>query len=207
MTTALLLTHPTSASPSASSRSPMARNAIRRRSGSAINGKRPPTIGAHARGIAGQSFTTAPMGHGRGSTGRHAGKFRRNPTNAFSPSRGGRVRHFSIFRVFRIPVFFSRETPVAVTFRRRRGFANRPLALRRAVLEVLDRRPWQTSAEIAGCVFSHGRILARPGWRRCSVSELSSTRRALRRLVAQGKVEVRHRRRCWKIFQLAESPR
>lgn len=35
-------------------------------------------------------------------------------------------------------------------FRRRRGFANRPLALCRAVLEALERRPGQTSGEIAG---------------------------------------------------------
>jgi hypothetical protein len=92
-------------------------------------------------------------------------------------------------------------------FRRRTGFANRPLALRRAILEVLERRPWQTSAEIAGCAYAFGRPMCRPGHRRCSIAELNSTRRALRRLVARGKVEVRHRRRRWKIFQLAESPR
>ena len=92
-------------------------------------------------------------------------------------------------------------------FRRRRGFANRPLALRRAVLEALQRRPWQTSAELAGCVYSHGRILVRPGWRRCTVSELTSTRRALRRLVAKGKVEVLHHRRRWRVFQVVEKAR
>jgi hypothetical protein len=92
-------------------------------------------------------------------------------------------------------------------FRRKSGFAHKPLALRRAVLEVLERRPWQTSAEIAGCVYSHGRILARPGWRRCTVSELSATRRALRRLIAKGKVEVRHHRHRWRIFQLVEKAR
>jgi hypothetical protein len=93
---------------------------------------------------------------------------------------------------------------VTVTFRRRRGFANRPLALRRAILGVLERRPMQTSAEIAGCVFAFGRILARPGWRRCTVSELNSTRRALRRLVARGRVVVLHRRRRRNIYTLRQ---
>jgi hypothetical protein len=96
---------------------------------------------------------------------------------------------------------------VKYLFRRRRGFANRPLALRRAIIEVLERRPCQTSAEIAGCAFSFGRPMARPGWRRCTISELNSTRRALRRLIAKGKVEVRHHRRRWRIFQLAEKAR
>lgn len=93
------------------------------------------------------------------------------------------------------------------SFRPRRGFAGRPLALRRAILEVLERRPCQTSAEVAGCVFSFGRPMARPGWRRCSVSELTSTRRALRCLIAKGKVEVRHHRRRWRIFQLVKKAR
>lgn len=88
-----------------------------------------------------------------------------------------------------------------------RGFAGRPLALRRAVLEVLERRPGQTSGEIAGCVYSYGRPMARPGWRRCTISELSSTRRALRRLVARGRVMVLHRQRRWKIYQLTEKAR
>ncbi len=96
---------------------------------------------------------------------------------------------------------------MAVAFRRRRGFAGRPLALRRAVLEILERRPYQTSAELAGCIFSFGRPMARPGWRRCSVSELVSTRRALRRLVAKGRIKVLHRQRRWKIYQLVERPR
>ncbi len=85
---------------------------------------------------------------------------------------------------------------------RRTGFAGRPLALRRAVLVALERRPWQTSAEIAGCCFSRGGVHARPGWRRCSVSELVSTRRALRHLIAGGKVEVRHHRNRWRVFVL-----
>jgi hypothetical protein len=118
-----------------------------------------------------------------------------------------RFRHFSVAGIPKIPLFLSARCPVKYLFRRRRGFAHRPLALRRAILEVLERSPWQTSAEIAGCVFAFGRPMARPGWRRCSVSELSSTRRALRRLIAKGKVEVPHHRHRWRIFQLVEKAR
>lgn len=73
-------------------------------------------------------------------------------------------------------------------YRPTRGFKNRPKALRRAILHILDRRDRLTSSEIAGCAFSFGRIMIRPGHRIPTQSEESSTRRALRRLVASGKV-------------------
>lgn len=69
-----------------------------------------------------------------------------------------------------------------------KGFRYRPRALRRAVLLILERRSVLTAAEVAGCAYS-ARILARPGHRLPTEAEVVSTRRALRHLVASGKVE------------------
>ena len=80
---------------------------------------------------------------------------------------------------------------------------NRPLALRRCIIEILSRRDRLTAADLAGAAYSH-RIMVRPGWRRPTTSELVSVRRALRRLVARGRVRVLHRYRCWKVFGLQQ---
>jgi hypothetical protein len=95
---------------------------------------------------------------------------------------------------------------VVAPYKARRGFANQPLALRRAIVQILERRDMLTAADIAGCAYAR-RIMVRPGWRRCTVSELVATRRALRALVAKGRVEVLYRRRHWKIFTLREFDR
>lgn len=96
---------------------------------------------------------------------------------------------------------------------RRKGFIYRPRALRRAVLLVLGRRPRLTTAEIASCCYVFGGPAARPGWRIPNQSELQATYRALRRLVASGKVvnAGRARRMCGrrsaKLYSLAEADR
>lgn len=83
------------------------------------------------------------------------------------------------------------------------GYANKKLALRRAILTALERKPRQTAREIAGCVYSRGGVLARPGWvRSVPASQLGATRRALHRLIAAGKVAVCGHRHRWRIFIL-----
>jgi hypothetical protein len=72
--------------------------------------------------------------------------------------------------------------------RRERGFRNRPRALRRAILHILDLRDHLTADEIAAIAFT-ARIVVRPGHRMPTVAEVVSTRRALRRLRAGAKVE------------------
>jgi hypothetical protein len=85
------------------------------------------------------------------------------------------------------------------------GFSGKPKALRRAILEVLRRQGRLTAAEIAGAVYA-SRITVRPGYvgRHATTSQLVSVRRALRRMVAKGRVEVLYRRRHWKIFVLRQ---
>jgi hypothetical protein len=93
---------------------------------------------------------------------------------------------------------------VVARFNRQTGFAGRPLALRRTVLEILRRRDMLTAHDIAGCAFGH-RLVVRPGHRRhVTTSQLVSVRKALRALVAKGRVEVLYRRRHWKIFRLRQ---
>jgi hypothetical protein len=92
-------------------------------------------------------------------------------------------------------------------FRRRVGFAGQPLALRRAVLEILGRRGWLTAADIAAAVYSRRIMIRTPAWRRPTTSELVSVRRALRCLAAKGRVVVDGRYRRRKIFRLVERPR
>jgi hypothetical protein len=61
-----------------------------------------------------------------------------------------------------------------------------------------------TAHDIAGCAFGH-RLVVRPGHRRhVTTSQLVSVRKALRALVAKGRVEVLYRRRHWKIFRLRQ---
>lgn len=93
------------------------------------------------------------------------------------------------------------------SYRRRTGFANRPLALRRAVLAVLGQRDRLTAWELASCLYCHGRPMVRPGWRLPTGAQVVSTRRALRRLIAKGRVEVAHHKRRWRVFQLVEKTR
>ena len=69
-----------------------------------------------------------------------------------------------------------------------KGFRYRPRALRRAVLSILERRDRLNAPEIASCAYCHGRPMVRPGWRIPTDAEVVSVRRALRHLVATGKV-------------------
>ena len=87
---------------------------------------------------------------------------------------------------------------------RRTGFANRPLALRRCLLDILKRRDRLTAHDLAGIAYGR-RIIVWPGHRRnITSSQLVATRRALRTLVAKGRVEVLYRRRRWMIFALRQ---
>ena len=91
-----------------------------------------------------------------------------------------------------------------------KGFKYRPRALRRAVLLVLECRPWLTTAEIASCAYCYGGPICRPGWRTPNQSELQATYRAIRRLVGTGKIKNvgRARRvrglRTHKVYMLAK---
>jgi hypothetical protein len=71
--------------------------------------------------------------------------------------------------------------------RHRNRFPYRPLGLRRAILLVLERSDRLNASELAGCCYCH-RPMARPGCRVPSDAEIVSVRRALRDLVATGKV-------------------
>jgi hypothetical protein len=90
---------------------------------------------------------------------------------------------------FRFSIFFPRTQPVKIRRRPLKGFRFRPHALRRTVLEVLRQRDRLSAAELAGIAFTAGRPIIRPGYRSPTESEVSSTRRALRGLVAAGKVK------------------
>lgn len=92
-------------------------------------------------------------------------------------------------------------------FRLETGFSGKPKALRRAILEALRRRDRLTAADIAGAVYSFRRVMVRPGWRRCTVSELVCTRRALRKMVAKGLVQELPRWRRRKLYSLSEDAR
>jgi hypothetical protein len=93
---------------------------------------------------------------------------------------------------------------VVAPFRSRRGFANRPLALRRSILEVLARRDRLTAHDIAGCAYAR-RLIVRPGHvRHVTPSQLVATRRALRALVTKGKVRALRRYRRRKVFSLRQ---
>jgi hypothetical protein len=72
--------------------------------------------------------------------------------------------------------------------RHRNKFPYRPKGLRRAVLVVLERRDRLNASELAGCVYAHGRPMARPGHRTPTAAQVVSVRRALRHLVASGQV-------------------
>jgi hypothetical protein len=90
-------------------------------------------------------------------------------------------------------------------YRPRTGFAGRPLALRRCIVEILKRRDRLTAFDLA-CAAYGRRLVVRPGWQRyVPPSQLVSVRRALRRLVAKGKVRVIHRFRHRKVFVLEVS--
>jgi hypothetical protein len=83
--------------------------------------------------------------------------------------------------------------PVTARFRPRTGFAGRPRGLRRCILEALGRRDLLTAHDLAGIVYAR-RFVVRPAHRRhVTSSQLVATRRALRRLVSKGKIQVLHR--------------
>jgi hypothetical protein len=86
---------------------------------------------------------------------------------------------------------------------RKSGFANRPFALRRRVLEVLGTGHRFSADEIAMFAFRSRRPIVAGVRPSCSISELVSTRRALRRLVAKGRVAQDGRRRRRKVYRLA----
>jgi hypothetical protein len=93
---------------------------------------------------------------------------------------------------------------VVARFKGRTGFANRPLALRRCVIEILSRRGRLTARDIAVAAYGR-RLVVRPGHcRNVTTAELVATRRALRVLVVKDKVRVLYRFRRWKLFDLVE---
>jgi hypothetical protein len=94
---------------------------------------------------------------------------------------------------------------VVAPYRARTGFANRPLALRRCLVEILRRRDRLTAADMAAIAYAR-RIVVRPGHRRHVVpnAQLVAVRRALRKLVDKGRVEVLYRYRRRKIFVLRQ---
>ncbi|QOZ09541.1 hypothetical protein XH96_19885 [Bradyrhizobium sp. CCBAU 51765] len=78
-----------------------------------------------------------------------------------------------------------------------------PKALRRAILRMLDSGRSMNAYEVAGCCFSF-RPRCNPGWRMPREAEVVSVRRALRYLIAAGKVRTcgksrrfPHKRRCF----------
>jgi hypothetical protein len=92
---------------------------------------------------------------------------------------------------------------VTSRFRAETGFANRPLALRRSLIEILSRRDRLTAHDLAGIAYGGRRLIVRPGHRRqVTSSQLAATRRALRALATKGRIDVLHRRRRWKVFAL-----
>jgi hypothetical protein len=92
---------------------------------------------------------------------------------------------------------------VTSRFRAETGFANRPLALRRCLIEILSRRDRLTAHDLAGIAYGGRRLIVRPGHRRhVTSSQLVATRRALRALAAKGRIEILRRRRRWKVFML-----
>lgn len=87
---------------------------------------------------------------------------------------------------------------------RRPGFANRPRALRRCLLEILHShsRDGLSAHDLAGIAYGR-RIIVRPGHRRnVTTAQLVATRRALRALIAKGRVEVLWRYRRWQVYSL-----
>jgi hypothetical protein len=89
-------------------------------------------------------------------------------------------------------------------FDRKSGFANRPRALRRCVIEILSRRGRLTARDIAVAAYGR-RLLVWPGHcRHATTAQLVATRRALRVLVAKDRVRVLYRYRRWKVFELMD---
>ena len=94
---------------------------------------------------------------------------------------------------------------MASRFRVARGFASRPLALRRCLIEILARRDRLTAHDLAGIAYGGRRLIVRPGHcRQVTSAQLVATRRALRALAAKGRIEVLHRRRRRKVFMLRQ---
>jgi hypothetical protein len=78
--------------------------------------------------------------------------------------------------------------------------------LRRTLLTILERRSRLSSAELAKIAYGGARIVVRPGHGvNVTVSQVTSVRRALRRLVARGRVASEGRCRRWKLFSLTEA--
>lgn len=85
---------------------------------------------------------------------------------------------------------------------RKRGFAGRPLALRRCILELLGRRDMLSAHDLAAAAYGR-RVVVRPGWvRNVTPAELVAVRDALRVLIGKGRVAVRGRYRRWRLFAL-----
>ena len=69
--------------------------------------------------------------------------------------------------------------PLTSRFRAETGFANRPLALRRCLIEILSRRNRLTARDLAGIAYGRRSLIVRPGHRRhVTSSQLVATRRA-----------------------------
>ncbi len=85
------------------------------------------------------------------------------------------------------------------------GFARQPLALRRSIIEVLGRRDRLTALDLAAACYGVKRIVVCPARDSVSKAQLNSTRRALRALVAKGRVVALCRCRRWQIFILLKT--
>lgn len=86
----------------------------------------------------------------------------------------------------------------------KRGFAHRPLALRRCILELLGRRAMLSVHDLAAAAYSR-RGSIRPGWvRNVTTAQLVKVRDALRVLIAKGRIAIVGRYRRWRLFSLVK---
>lgn len=104
-------------------------------------------------------------------------------------------------RIWSIAIFTfnSLDPPMVPPSKRQSGFSGKPLALRRRILEVLERAHRLTAFEIASSAFAERIVLG--GRARCSTAQLVSVRRALRRLADRGHVVSHCRQRRWKMWE------
>ncbi|WP_316205302.1 hypothetical protein [Bradyrhizobium sp. SZCCHNS3004] len=117
-----------------------------------------------------------------------------------------RLRHASAIRaiaerIWSIIVFTfnSLDPPMVPPSTRQTGFSGKPLALRRRIIEVLERAHRLTAFEIASSAYAERIVL--DGRARCSTAQLVAVRRALRRLADRGHVVSHCRQRRWKMWE------
>jgi hypothetical protein len=164
-----------------------------RTSASLIASRWHPRKVTHERSRADQSFSSpswanAPRVTADAGRGRIPRKITRYLSARLSIARGARPTFLHIWGKRRRSSFPGAQTVSFLQYPRK-GFRYRPRALRRAVLQILGQRSPLSAPDLAAIAFTAGRPIIRPGYRSPTESEVSSTRRALRRLRAAGKVK------------------